>query len=158
MSAAGIPNSIYFSWPEEVISTLKNKISAYTEGLIRSTLQKENRANPIDLSFDSWANVLREGEYNTLHTHPNAVWSGVYYVNGNEKLDDKPFSGKLELIDPRPGASTHYNEHSTLYGRCLLSPIAGQVVIFPSWLQHQVHPYFGKTPRISIAFNVNYSL
>jgi hypothetical protein len=30
------------------------------------------------------------------------------------------------------------------------------MLMFPSWLQHCVHPYFGDAPRISIAFNVRF--
>lgn len=35
-----------------------------------------------------------------------------------------------------------------------LSRRAGQRVLFPSWLQHQVYPDFSATPRVSVAFNV----
>ena len=107
--------------------------------------------------LDGWANVLRYGQYNTMHSHPNAVWSGVYYVTDNPAISDHPFSGKLELVDPRPGAALEYREEVSLYGRFLLSPVAGQVILFPSWLNHIVHPYFGDRPRISVAFNVNVS-
>lgn len=105
-------------------------------------------------TVDGWANVLRHGGYNTPHNHPNAFWSGVYYVNSNEPVEGRPFSGKLELMDPRPGASVTYAEDTRIYGRFLLNPVAGQVIVFPSWLQHLVHPYFGSTERISIAFNI----
>jgi hypothetical protein len=29
------------------------------------------------------------------------------------------------------------------------------MIVFPSWLQHFVHPYFGGAERISVAFNVS---
>ena len=35
----------------------------------------------------------------------------------------------------------------------LISPKSGQLVLFPSWLQHAVRPYRGDRTRISIAFN-----
>jgi hypothetical protein len=43
---------------------------------------------------------------------------------------------------------------SKLEERPLIDPIPGVMVLFPSWLQHFVHPFFGKGERISIAFNV----
>lgn len=105
--------------------------------------------------LEGWANVLRYGEYNSVHAHPNSAWSAVYYVTANEKIAKHPFSGKLELLDPRVAANLTYTDQSGLYGRFLLSPVAGQIILFPSWLQHQVHAYFGKEARISIAVNVN---
>lgn len=108
-----------------------------------------------NFAMAGWANVLRNSQYNSLHRHPNAFRSGVYYVNGNASAEPKhPFSGKLELIDPRSGASLNYMEGTNLYGRCLVNPSPGQMVVFPGWMQHQVHPYFGPGERISIAFNI----
>ena len=34
-------------------------------------------------------------------------------------------------------------------------PKAGRLVLFPSWLLHQVRPYRGTAERISIAFNLS---
>ncbi len=39
-------------------------------------------------------------------------------------------------------------------GRQVIAPEPGMMVVFPSWLQHCVHPFFGKLVRISVAFNV----
>ena len=112
-------------------------------------------------AVDGWANVLREGQYNSIHVHPNSTWSGVYYVTGNPPpvpgKGSPEFSGKIEFIDPRPGASATYSVQNVMQRRCLLSPGPGAMILFPSWMQHQVHPYFGADVRISIAFNVQVS-
>jgi uncharacterized protein (TIGR02466 family) len=34
-----------------------------------------------------------------------------------------------------------------------ITPEAGTMILFPSWLVHAVMPYRGTRPRISIAFN-----
>lgn len=104
--------------------------------------------------IEGWANVLRHGQYHSVHAHPNATWSGVYYVTDNGDDQEHPFSGRFELLDPRPAASVGYAELSNLYGRFLLNPNAGQMLVFPSWMQHQVHPYFGTDERITVAFNI----
>ena len=41
-----------------------------------------------------------------------------------------------------------------LQSRYLITPIPGLMVLFPSWLNHLVHPFFGAGERISIAFNI----
>lgn len=109
-------------------------------------------------SLEGWANVLRRGQYNSVHVHPNSTWSGVYYVTGNPPPEPgqgvAEFSGKIEFLDPRPAASATYAVENIMQRRSMLNPDAGTMLLFPSWLQHQVHPYFGPGTRISIAFNV----
>lgn len=144
----------FFESPHPAVASLRAKLQDYIADLNRAVLDESAEQRAGEFTLEGWANVLRQGGYNTLHSHPNAFWSGVYYVTGNEAVEDRPFSGKLELIDPRPGASLAHATDTRLYGRFLVNPIAGQMVIFPSWLQHLVHPYFGESPRISVAFNV----
>ncbi|MEO1573522.1 MAG: TIGR02466 family protein [Pseudomonadota bacterium] len=139
----------------DVVAELRGRICDLVTEVRARVLPADQGSNAARFHLEGWANVLRTGQYNTMHCHPNAVWSGVYYVTDNPTAGTHPFSGKLELIDPRPGAALEYREASSLYGRFMLSPVAGQIVIFPSWLNHIVHPYFGESPRISVAFNVN---
>lgn len=144
----------FLEWQQSAVVTLRARLRSFIVDLNRTVLDESASHRAGNFSLDGWANVLRHGGYNSLHSHPNAFWSGVYYVTGNETVDDRPFSGKLELVDPRPGASLAHAGDTRLYGRFLINPIAGQMLIFPSWLQHLVHPYFGNSARISIAFNV----
>jgi uncharacterized protein (TIGR02466 family) len=134
---------------------LAQRVERVINELTRRVARPQAAPQRIRFDVESWANVLGPGGYHSLHNHPNAFWSGVYYVTDNEAVDDHPLSGKLELVDPRPGASLRYADLTNLYGRFLLSPRAGQMIVFPSWLQHFVHPYFGGAERISVAFNVS---
>ncbi len=138
----------------DAVLELRQRLVKLVTELNQQVLRQDVVDQAHRFRLEGWANVLRNGGYNTVHNHPNAFWSGCYYVNDNEVLREHPFSGKLELLDPRPGASLTYSEKTNLYGRFLLSPNAGQIIIFPAWLQHLVHPYFGQRERISIAFNV----
>jgi len=36
-----------------------------------------------------------------------------------------------------------------------VQPLDGRLILFPSWLYHQVNPYFGEGERISISFNAH---
>jgi uncharacterized protein (TIGR02466 family) len=142
----------FFGWDLDCVRSLKQRIEGYLGALCRATAR--DPAAPIRFDLEGWANVTREAQYHSVHCHPNAAWSGVYYVNGNQAANaSHPFSGKLELIDPRPGAGLSYSDSTSLYGRFLVNPSAGQMVLFPGWLQHQVHPYFGTGARITVAFN-----
>lgn len=117
-------------------------------------------AAPGDYSFsiDGWANVLAAGDYNGPHNHPNATWSGVYYLTGVPAAagqgDASALGGKIEFFDPRPAAGMVYASDNMLQRRCLFTPRPGCMLVFPSWLQHMVHPHQGAGERQSIAFNV----
>ena len=133
------------------IQALRERLWEFSHNLLQ---QFSRPGEKPTIRIDGWANVLRHGQYHSVHSHPNAAWSGVYYVTGNEEIEGQPFSGRFELLDPRPGASVNYAESSTLYSRFLLNPSPGQMLVFPSWMQHQVHPYFGENERITVAFNI----
>ena len=36
---------------------------------------------PLSWVLSAWANINQQGAFNTMHTHPGATWSGVYYVD-----------------------------------------------------------------------------
>lgn len=70
----------------------------------------------------------------------NSKVSGVYYVSVPEDAAPIIFS------DPR-------GPHPPFDGTETIRPVAGDLILFPSWLQHQVPPTPGDDPRLSIAFN-----
>ena len=102
--------------------------------------------------FGLWANVNRKGHYNNIHSHPYSTWSGVYYVDpGDQAYSDTP-AGTLTFLSPNlAGTNTFFTK--VLPQSSSVRPSAGLMVLFPSYLQHFVHPYEGTQPRISIAFN-----
>lgn len=137
------------------IVDLRRRVRSYVDNLFAGFMLEGQQTVERTFRLEGWANVLRHGQYHSVHNHPNAFWSGVYYVTGNPDAGpEHPFSGRLELLDPRPGASLAYTEGTSLYGRVMVNPVAGQMVIFPGWLQHQVHTFFGGSERLTVAFNV----
>lgn len=94
-----------------------------------------------------WANLLRNGGYNTVHNHATAVWSGSYYVCLGEPEPGPRHNGWIEFQDPRPA-----NIHG---GKERVRPEPGLLLMFPGWLNHYVHPFRGRGERISIAFNLD---
>ena len=87
-----------------------------------------------------WANVNPRGAFNRHHTHPHALWSGVYYVRTPDDC------GLLCLTDPRPQAhvitpyfdSRRRSAHT--WAEAYYQPVAGRLVAFPAWLVHSTHP------------------
>lgn len=89
--------------------------------------------------------VVHEGCMGTVpHVYPEASVTGVYYVDVPEG------SGALVLSDPR-GIREPFDRELTHF------PKAGEVVIFPPWLQQRTEPSCGVTednPRVALAFNI----
>ena len=100
-----------------------------------------------------WANINYPNAYNKSHVHPNSLFSGVYYVKS------LPNSGKLILRDPRPGPQSilpvrkDMEKPPALWSEVDMEPKAGRIIIFPSWLWHEVEPNKSNETRISISFN-----
>jgi len=106
------------------------------------------------LSAVGWASVCRTGNYNAPHIHPESAWSGVYYVDSGDPDHTIPFSSCLELLDPRSAAGG-VNTPGDPFGHPVrIAPLAGLLILFPSWLTHWFHPHAGRRERIAISFNV----
>jgi|SRR5215470_2234213 len=144
----------FFQWDAECVRVLKKRAETVTVELTRLVAAPTGQDRTFRFRFTGWANVLRSGGYNSVHNHPNSMWSGVYYVDRGEPEPTPNENGKLELLDPRSGINMVYIEKNVLDGRYVIEPLPGLMLLFPSWLKHMVHPYFGKGERISVAFNV----
>lgn len=111
-------------------------------------------AAPIDgISLFGWANLFTRGVYFNPHSHSNAAWSGVYYVDAGESGLDA--GGVLMVADPRAGAGMVTSPSNVFdsAGTFQLPPRTGELLIFPAWLVHWVTPYQSDRPRISVSFN-----
>jgi uncharacterized protein (TIGR02466 family) len=117
----------------------------------------EVQATPKQLWMSSmWVNVMPTGSYHTMHNHPFSVISGTYYV------DLPKNSSPLKLEDPRSGLLMNAplikeKAPAAKHRFFCLHPKAGEVVLFESWLRHEVPENLGKTPRISISFNYDWA-
>jgi uncharacterized protein (TIGR02466 family) len=103
-------------------------------------------------TLSAWANVNQTGDSNTMHTHPGATWSGVYYVDHGESSATAEGTA-LHLSDPCP-PRTNIFFADLLNATVRIKPVPGLMILFPSYLPHTVPPHRGDRPRISIAFNV----
>ena len=100
-----------------------------------------------------WANINYQGGYNKPHVHPNALFSGVYYIK------TPPNCGRLICQDPRPGIQTCMPNRKKgqppkhLWRDVHLQPQQNRALIFPAWLWHSVEPNQSNDTRISVSFN-----
>ncbi len=105
------------------------------------------------LKLDSlWVNVLKPGAAHSGHIHPHSVLSGTYYVR------TPPGASALKLEDPRlplmmasppRGPQASDAQRPFVY----LQPGAGTLLMWESWLRHEVPANAAKRERISLSFN-----
>jgi uncharacterized protein (TIGR02466 family) len=113
----------------------------------------------LGIYSDSWFHVMRRGGYFALHNHPNASWSGVYCVDAGQPDVDKDDPGLLSFVNPAVMSSTFMDAATAnlkgafAYHIRHLRLQAGQLVLFPSWVMHDVKPFQGDGERITVAFN-----
>jgi uncharacterized protein (TIGR02466 family) len=143
------------SWPEPEVVALKGWIDDAVQKMCRLPLREKGNALRLAYKATAWANVNRSGHYNTAHVHPGSHWSVVYYVAVGIEEPGHAFNGLLELKDPRP-AAVFGRLPKFMFGRDLtIRPQPGMLVVFPAWVEHWVHPFFGSGERISIAVNID---
>jgi len=104
---------------------------------------------------DCWVNMMPRGCAHSFHIHPQAVVSGTYYVDtpkgsGSIKFED-PRLGFMMAAPPRSSAADDRHRAHVAY-----PARAGRVILFESWLRHEVPAHAGDRPRISISFNYHW--
>jgi uncharacterized protein (TIGR02466 family) len=105
------------------------------------------------LALDSlWVNLLAKGAAHSGHIHPHSVLSGTYYVAA------PPGAGALRLEDPRlplqmaaPPRRADAPEGDRSF--VTVAPAEGTLLMWESWLRHEVLASAHRSPRISVSFN-----
>lgn len=110
-------------------------------------------------SVQAWPNVNRFGDYHNLHNHPHSWLSGTYYVavpEGREagsRSDLDP--NAISFFDPRPQANmTAIRGDGQVDPEHRVLPRGGDLLVWPAFLHHLVHPNLAQEARISVSFNV----
>ena len=104
---------------------------------------------------DCWINIMPHRVSHSLHLHPNSVVSGTYYVATPKgcaglKFED-PRMSRFMAAPPRKTVPRRNNEPYVTY-----PAKAGTLILFESWLRHEVVANPVQSERISISFNYDW--
>ena len=131
-------------------------------GELKAKLDRHAKVFAKDLAFDLgrrrlkldslWVNVLKPGAAHSGHIHPHSALSGTVYVA------TPPGSSALKLEDPRlplmmAAPPRLADAPEAMRAFVYLQPEPGAVVMWESWLRHEVPANRARTERISISFN-----
>ena len=122
-------------------------------------LGRHARTFAADLAWDHrpkldslWVNLLKGGGHHGGHIHPHSVLSGTLYVevprgSGAIRFEDPRLPMMMAAPVRRPGAREEKQPFVTI------EPRPGLLLLWESWLRHEVRPGRGQGERLSISFN-----
>jgi uncharacterized protein (TIGR02466 family) len=135
-------------------------------GDLEKALDKHVAAFCKDLGFDLgdkklkcnslWINILPEGGTHASHIHPHSVISGTTYVAMPEGTSRAEAGGPPPADDdagPRPPE----NRAARAAALRLRQPAVGEVLLWESWLRHEVPMNMSEEERISVSFNYGWA-
>ncbi|MYF89520.1 MAG: hypothetical protein F4186_09345 [Boseongicola sp. SB0676_bin_33] len=131
---------------EQVRKVLDRQVAEFAEELAFDLGGK-----PLALD-DLWINILPQGGIHTSHIHPLSVISGTAYVAvpadcAALKLEDP----RLAMMMAAPPRKKHAADDLQQFVH--VRPAAGDVLLWESWLRHEVPMNLAEDDRISVSFN-----
>ncbi len=105
------------------------------------------------LKLDSvWVSILKPGGSHSGHIHPHSVVSGTIYIevpagSGGLRFEDPRLPQMMAAPTRRGDAPDHLRPFVTI------APQRGTILLWESWLRHEVMANAAKSDRISISFN-----
>ncbi len=130
----------------DVVAALDQHVAAFAKDL---EFDLDGRALKLE---DLWINILPEGGMHASHIHPHSVISGTTYVSMPEgasalKLED-PRSGRM-MASPVRQKGARRDLQPFIY----MKPEVGDVLLWESWLRHEVPMNMSEDERVSVSFN-----
>jgi uncharacterized protein (TIGR02466 family) len=104
---------------------------------------------------DCWLNIMSRNAVHGLHLHPLSTLSGTYYVHVPAGSPGIKFEDpRLDRYMAAPPRSVRARPENRPW--VTLPAVAGQVVLFESWLRHEVASHPTAAERVSVSFNYNW--
>jgi uncharacterized protein (TIGR02466 family) len=104
---------------------------------------------------DCWINMMAKGTAHGLHLHPLATVSGTYYVRAAAGSPGLKFEDpRLDRFMAAPPRKARARRESRPW--ITFPAVAGGLLLFESWLRHEVAANTIEAERISVSFNYNW--
>ena len=100
-----------------------------------------------------WAIINKKNSYNVKHNHQNCYLSSAYYIKKPEN------SGDITFYDPKESKTYRFPEvekHTNYSAESVtIKPEEGDLLIFPSYLYHDVGVNLSDEERVVVSFNID---
>ena len=131
---------------KDLVKNLDKHVAAFAKDL-------EFNLDNKKLKLDSlWINILPEGGIHTSHIHPHSVVSGTTYVampKGASAIKFEDPRSAMMMAAPTRNTDAREELRNFIY----IAPEVGDVLLWESWLRHEVPMNMAEEERISISFN-----
>lgn len=130
--------------------TLEKKITPHVQKFLE--LQGYDLKNKSLCMSTFWVNIMGHATTHSWHIHPRSVVSGTYYVQIPKdsvgiKFEDPRMNFMMSCLPKRKKLPL------SLESFVSIRPKEGDVVLFESWMRHEVPPNPSSSDRISVSFN-----
>jgi len=134
---------------KDLIKILNKHVKTFVKDL-------EFDLNNKKIKLDSlWINILPFGGIHTSHLHPHSVISGTTYISMPKGTSAIKFEDpRLAMMMASP--SQKENARPELKNFIYMEPKLGEVLLWESWLRHEVQMNMADEERISVSFNYNW--
>ena len=141
------------TWRSPFFEELKNLLDLHVKIFVEE-LDFDLEGRNLKLE-DLWINILPEGGNHSAHIHPNSVISGTTYISMPSG------SSAIKFEDPRhsmmmAAPSRIKDAKEYLKPFIYVNPSVGDVLLWESWLRHEVPANNSSEERISISFNYSW--
>ena len=138
------------AWRDPVFGELVTALDAHVVSFVED-LQLD--LNGVDLKLDSlWINILPPGGIHTSHLHPHSVISGTTYVSmpgGASAIKYEDPRSAMMMAAPERLADAREELRKFIY----VKPEVSDILLWESWLRHEVPLNMADEDRISVSFN-----
>lgn len=142
------------TWRSPIFKALKKVLDKHVKAFVKD-LEFDLDGRKLVLE-DLWINILPEGGYHSAHIHPHSVISGTTYVAMPEGASalryEDPRHARMMATPPRMKEARR-EQQSFIYAK----PVIGDVLLWESWLRHEVLMNQAEEERISVSFNYKWS-
>ena len=137
-------------WRNPLFADLVKQLDAHVAAFIKD-LDFDLDGQSVELE-DIWINILPEGGSHSGHIHPHSVISGTTYVampDGASAIRFEDPRHALMMAAPLRAKTARDELKPFIY----VAPKVGDVILWESWLRHEVPVNMSEEDRISVSFN-----
>ena len=139
-----------FHWQDEPVKELaKFCHRALASTIFELSDYSEDEFSKLVFDYHAWFHVTKNGGFQALHHHQNASWSGIFCVDPGDSPQEFPYSGAVRFYDAR-GFADQYRDAGNnrlklpaKFGGYQIDHEAGRLLIFPSYVDHEIFPLYG---------------
>ncbi len=134
---------------KDLVTALDKHVAAFVDDL---AFDLDGKSVTLD---DIWINILPQGGVHTSHIHPHSVISGTTYVAmpaGASAIRFEDPRSAMMMAAPVRKTDARDEMRSFMY----VASEVGEVLLWESWLRHEVPMNMSEAERVSVSFNYSW--